>query len=183
MSTENGELLHECFPKHFRMGTARLKQRQKVERNTVDTKNKKSGPVMSVTHDSPYTEWMNEYRAWGALKRVLSNRRLGSGDKGLKLYAAEAWGLKSRREAQTHVCPDVRVGENIEALLADSCRRHLKTFSVKLKKTICIENVSGRQCGKCIFYNFTDRSVENVTQKSPFYTFYSISYYYIVMLL
>ena len=25
MTIENGELMHECFPKHLRMGTARLK--------------------------------------------------------------------------------------------------------------------------------------------------------------
>ena len=26
MAIENGELMHECFPKHLRMGTARMKE-------------------------------------------------------------------------------------------------------------------------------------------------------------
>ena len=31
MAIENGELRYECFPKHFRMGTARLKQDNETE--------------------------------------------------------------------------------------------------------------------------------------------------------
>ena len=49
MAIRNGELMHECFPKHLRMGTARLKldnetkeegkkRRINVERSTADTK-------------------------------------------------------------------------------------------------------------------------------------------------
>ena len=56
MAIENGELMHECFPKHLRMGTARLKsdneteeeskkKRMIAERNTVDKKKNKSSPV------------------------------------------------------------------------------------------------------------------------------------------
>ena len=57
MAIENGELMHECFPKHLRMGTARLKydnateeeskkMRMNVERSTADTK--KRSPVQSL---------------------------------------------------------------------------------------------------------------------------------------
>ena len=49
MALGNGELMHECFPKHPRMGTARLKldnetkeegnkRRINVERSTADKK-------------------------------------------------------------------------------------------------------------------------------------------------
>ena len=49
MAIENVELMHECFPKHFRMGTARIKEhnetdedgkqkRVKMESRKVDTK-------------------------------------------------------------------------------------------------------------------------------------------------
>ena len=31
MAIGNGELLHECFPKHLRMGTARMKQDKETE--------------------------------------------------------------------------------------------------------------------------------------------------------
>ena len=72
MAIENGELMHECFPKHLRMGTARLKQdneteeesrkrRMNVERSTkYSGHEKKSCPVTlscsvtSVTHDRPF---------------------------------------------------------------------------------------------------------------------------------
>ena len=57
MAIENGELKHECFPKHLRMGTARLKldneteeesknRRMNVERSTADTKTR--SPVGSL---------------------------------------------------------------------------------------------------------------------------------------
>ena len=57
MAIENRELMYECFPKHLRMGTARLKSDNKteeeskkrrmiVERSTVDTK--KRSPVQSL---------------------------------------------------------------------------------------------------------------------------------------
>ena len=53
MATRNVELMHECFSKHFRMGTARMKKDKEtneegkkrdvsVERSKVDTKKKKS---------------------------------------------------------------------------------------------------------------------------------------------
>ena len=32
MAVGNGELMHECFPKHLRMGTARMKFRQRNRR-------------------------------------------------------------------------------------------------------------------------------------------------------
>ena len=49
MAVENGELMQECFHKHLRMGTARMKEdketeeedkekRRKMERSRVDTK-------------------------------------------------------------------------------------------------------------------------------------------------
>ena len=31
MGVENGELMHECFPKHSRMGTARMKQDKETD--------------------------------------------------------------------------------------------------------------------------------------------------------
>ena len=57
MAIENGELMNECFPKHLRMGTARLKldneteeenkkRRMIVEISTVDTKTR--SPVQSL---------------------------------------------------------------------------------------------------------------------------------------
>ena len=65
----NGELMHECFPKYPRMGTARQKldneieeegkrRRINVERSTADTKERSlvQSPcrvVTSSTHDSP----------------------------------------------------------------------------------------------------------------------------------
>ena len=58
MAIGNGELMHECFPKHPRMGTARLKldnetkedgkkRRINVERSTADTKELSSHLVES----------------------------------------------------------------------------------------------------------------------------------------
>ena len=32
MATGNGELMHECFPKHSRMGTARMKKDKKMKK-------------------------------------------------------------------------------------------------------------------------------------------------------
>ena len=68
MAIGNGELMHECFPKHQRMGTASQKldneteeeskkRRINVERSTADTKERSpvQSPcrvVTSVTHDS-----------------------------------------------------------------------------------------------------------------------------------
>ena len=61
MAIENGELMHKCFPKHPRMGTARWqegkKRRINVERSTADTKERSPvhppcRVVTSVTHDS-----------------------------------------------------------------------------------------------------------------------------------
>ena len=68
MAKGNGELMHECFPKHPRMGTASQKldneaeeeskkRRINVERSTADTKERSpvQSPcrvVTSVTHDS-----------------------------------------------------------------------------------------------------------------------------------
>ena len=31
MAIENGELMHECFPKHLRMGTARMNEDKETE--------------------------------------------------------------------------------------------------------------------------------------------------------
>ena len=68
MAIGNGELMHECFPKHPRMGTTRekldneteeegKKRRINMERITADTKERSpvQSPrrvVTSVTHDS-----------------------------------------------------------------------------------------------------------------------------------
>ena len=45
MATGNGELMNECFPKHSRMGTARLKQDNRTDEDDkkrgVSTKEKK----------------------------------------------------------------------------------------------------------------------------------------------
>ena len=41
MAIGNGELMHECFPKHLRMGTARMKQD-----NETDEGGKKRGVSM-----------------------------------------------------------------------------------------------------------------------------------------
>ena len=41
MAIGNGELMHECFPKHSRMGTARMK-----EDNGTDEDDKKRGVIM-----------------------------------------------------------------------------------------------------------------------------------------
>ena len=47
MAIGNGELMQECFPKHLRMGTARMKKDNKqggvrMERSKVSTKEKRS---------------------------------------------------------------------------------------------------------------------------------------------
>ena len=53
MAIGNGELMHECFPKHSRMGTARMKKDKvtdeegkkrgvSMERSTAGTKKKKT---------------------------------------------------------------------------------------------------------------------------------------------
>ena len=67
MAIGNWELMHECFPKHPRMGTARQKldneteeenkKRINAERSTADTKERSpvQSPcrvIASVTHDS-----------------------------------------------------------------------------------------------------------------------------------
>ena len=46
MTIENGELMHECFPKHLRMGTARQKEVESNVESTEDTK--KRIPVQSL---------------------------------------------------------------------------------------------------------------------------------------
>ena len=38
MAIGNGELMHECFPKHSRMGTARLKWDNKTEEENKEEK-------------------------------------------------------------------------------------------------------------------------------------------------
>ena len=54
MAIGNGELMHECFPKHLRMGTARIKQDKetdedgkkrgvRMERGKADTKKSPDG--------------------------------------------------------------------------------------------------------------------------------------------
>ena len=68
MAIGNGELMHECFPKHPRMGTARYKLDNETEEECKEEnkcgkkyrghERKKSCPVTlfivtSVTHDSP----------------------------------------------------------------------------------------------------------------------------------
>ena len=44
MATENDELMHECFPKHLRMGTARMKETdEEGKKMGVNTKRSKAG--------------------------------------------------------------------------------------------------------------------------------------------
>ena len=87
---KNGELMHDCSPKHLRMGTARLKQdneteeeskkmRMNVERSTADTKKRSHVQslcrvVTSVTHDSPSVSPDKKVRreawVWKEVKRA-----------------------------------------------------------------------------------------------------------------
>ena len=70
MAIGNGELMHECFPKHSRMGTARMKWDKKtdeedkkrgvsVERSKAGTKN--SSPD-GLSHPNQNTIIINKIR-------------------------------------------------------------------------------------------------------------------------
>ena len=57
MAIGNGELMHECFPKHLRMGTARIKYDKETneggKKRDVSMKNRKAGTkkyVLTADH-------------------------------------------------------------------------------------------------------------------------------------
>ena len=63
MAIGNEELMHECFPKHSPMGTARMKSNKEteaegryrgvsMERSTVGTKNKRSTDGLSLPNQN-----------------------------------------------------------------------------------------------------------------------------------
>ena len=43
MAIGNGELIQECFPKHSRMGTARMKQDEEGKKTGVSMERRKEG--------------------------------------------------------------------------------------------------------------------------------------------
>ena len=50
MATGNGELMHECFPKHLRMGSSKneIRQRKEVKKRCVSMERSKAGTKNEV---------------------------------------------------------------------------------------------------------------------------------------